>query len=395
MVSGPHRLFSTKIRSKEMAAARKPAAKKTTTAKKTTPAKKTVTRTTSASKKPPAKKTVVRRKPNEKPAEKIVASASSDGLNRAYIPDPAIARRYVGRKVLNSNVWDFQLAIVARDNGENILLEGDTGSGKTLFGEAVASKLEVEYYSVPCDVSIDPTALFGKMVPTEIVGKFEWQDGPVTQIVRGPCGRGSACDDPECDGGVLNISEVNFMSPKIAASMYSLLDGRRYITLLGHKGEVIRCHPRTLIIADMNPQYRGTMELNAAFKNRWEYKIPWKYDASVEEKLIQLPTVRDIAAKLRAQIGRDIMTPVSTNMLMEFERFAMDERLGLEFAMSNFVAAFQPGEQSAVSNNITLNEENLKKDIKFVRNKGRVSASTTKPVNDDELEEVEFEFEEN
>lgn len=287
----------------------------------------------------------------------------------AYVPDKSVAEMYVGRQV--HGVWDFELAENARMNRRNILLMGDTGSGKTMFGEAYAAKQGFLYYSLPCDVSIDPSALFGKMQPTDVPGKFEWQDGPVTQVVR--------------EGGVLNISEVNFMPPKIAAALYPLLDGRRYIPLLGHKGEVVRAHENLLVIADMNPQYRGTMDLNAAFKNRFAFKVHWGYDASVEAKLVKMPTLRAISDRLRGMVGTEIVTPVSTNMLMEFEVFACDEMLGMDFAVSNFVAAFEADERKPVENVFNLNKKNLNSDLAFLLGKGASD--------DEDLEEISFEFE--
>lgn len=288
----------------------------------------------------------------------------------AYIPHPDFASSYVGRKVWG--VWDFELLSIARSEKENVLLMGETGSGKTMLGEAYAAKTRSLYYSLPCDVSIDPSALWGKIQPTDVPGKFIWQDGPVTQVVR--------------EGGVLNLSEINFMPPKISATLYPLLDHRRYIPLLGHKGEVVRAHENLLVIADMNPNYRGTLELNAAFKNRFRFKVPWGYDASVENSLVKFPTLRAVAGKLRDMVGIEIQTPVSTNMLMEFELNAMNGALGLDFAIGNFVAAFEGDEQKAVENIFNLNKKNLDRDLAF--GLGQTAE------NDDDLEEAEFYFEE-
>lgn len=339
----------------------------------------TTTKSRPAAKKTAAKR-VVRRPTNK--------SASAHEFN-AYVPDPEVAKRYVNRKVFG--VWDAVIAKNAADKGENILLMGDTGAGKTLFGEAYASKHRLPYYSLPCDVSIDPSALFGRMQPTDEVGKFEWQDGPVTEIVRGPCGKGADCDDPDCVAGVLNISEVNFMPPKIAASCYSLLDGRRYIVLLGHKGEVVRAHKGLLIIADLNPNYRGTTELNAAFFNRFEHKLPWNYSTDVEEQLIHFPTVRAFAKSLREMFGTEIITPVSTNMLMEFEKFVMDPSLGIEYATGNFASAFKQDETQAVIRVVELEKDNIERDHKqYIKTLKNSKADE----DDDDLEEVDYDYEE-
>lgn len=344
---------------------------------------------TTSTRKAPVKKVVVRKSASSFVKAPMVAGTTIN----AYIPDPAVSKQYIGRKVLGG-IWDLVMLDTAKDNHENVLLAGDTGSGKTLLGEAYASKNSLMYYSLPCDVSIDPSSLFGKMTVTDVVGKYEWQDGPVTQIVR--------------HGGVLNISEVNMMPPRIAAALYSLLDHRRYLALLGHKGEVVRAHIGTkakdkngqaevcwcgescdekvlLIIADMNPNYRGTMELNAAFKNRWAHKIPFGYSDEVESQLLQFPTLREIAKKCRALSGIEIMTPVSTNLLMEFEQFARRESLGLDYAIANFVAAFATDEQQPIQKVMDLHTPNLIEDLNFVSGK---KATAT----DDELEEIDFDF---
>lgn len=339
-------------------------------------------RTATAAKKtaamPAAKKTVVRKRPSK-------VKSPTNVLENAYVPDIEVSQRYVGRKVYG--VWDITIAEIASSQDKNILLMGDTGSGKTLFGEAVASHERRIYYSLPCDVSIDPSSLFGRQQPTEERGVFKWQDGPVTQVVRGPCGKGGECKDPKCKGGVFNISEINFMTPKIAASLYPLLDGRRYLPLLGHEGEVVRVHHDTLFIADMNPNYRGTMELNDAFKNRFDFKIEWGYDDEVEKKLVKSPTLRELAKKLRAMHGVELVTPVSTNMLMEFETFSSDARLGLDFAIFNFLGAFKAQEKDPVSKVIDLNKSKLTSDIAYI------IKNAVDDDDDDDLEEVEWDEE--
>lgn len=337
------------------------------------PVKKTAVAKKTASGRPPTKRTVR--------VTKTIAPAQ-----HAYIPDKNI--NYVGRQVWG--VWDKILADKAMEMNRNILLMGDTGSGKTLFGEAYAAHKQMMYYSLPCDISIDPSSLFGRMQPTEVSGQYKWQDGPITQITRGRCGRGAECDDPTCTAGVLNVSEINFMTPKIAASLYPLLDHRRYIPLLGHEGEIVRAHHNLLIIADMNPNYRGTMELNDAFKNRFYYKIPWGYDPVVEEKLIQFPTMREIASLIRDMRGSDIETPLSTNMLMEFEQTSLEGELGLDFAINNFVSAFRTDEQQPVFKVFELNKVKIEKDMRYFVSQSRRKNTAVK---DEELEDIEWEQE--
>lgn len=283
----------------------------------------------------------------EPPVEEFDDEELPEDLH-AYVPDQEIGDRYICRKIHGK--WDYHLLDYALENDVNVLLMGDTGAGKTMLGEAYAAKTGMLYYSVPCDVSIDPSALFGKIVPTEN-GEFKWIDGPVTQLVR--------------YGGVLNISEINFMPPRIAATLYPLLDSRRYITLLGHEGEIIRAHEKLLVIADMNPQYRGTQELNAAFKNRFPMKVQWGYDRKVEEALIYNEELLDFAYKLRDQVGQTLRTPVATNMLIEFENF--ESALGMTFAAENFFAAFDATERDAVKQVFKLHKGNIESKYKEAR----------------------------
>ena len=293
-----------------------------------------------------AEKRLVRKRGTSTSEESAPGQTGSDKFATAYVPEPSLADRYVHRSI--HGVEDFQLLDYARSSHQNVLLQGDTGSGKTMVGAAYAAAKGDWYYSLPCDVSIDPTALFGKMGLSEKAGTFEWVDGPVTQIVR--------------TGGVLNISEINFMPPKIAASLYPLLDGRRYVPLLGHKGEVVHAHPRLLVVADMNPNYRGTIELNDAFRNRFPIKVAWGYDLAVEERLVKSAELREIVRKLRA-MGTEIATPVSTNLLMEFERMAVDPALTFDFAVANFIMAFRSNERDAVRNVLDMSLSKVQQEL--------------------------------
>lgn len=360
----------------------------------------TTTAPRTTAKKVAAKKVAIKKSASSKPRsathDSSLESRNLDPNLRPYVPSKRIAEKYVARQI--HGVWDADILTRARESDHNVLLMGDTGSGKTMLGEAYAAHYELLYYSIPNDVSIDPTAYFGKMVPTEEVGRFAWEDGPATQLVR--------------TGGVLNISEVNFMLPKIAATLYPLLDHRRYITLLGHNQEIVRAHRAPepdgkgglrktcwcdlpedecrrhllLVIADMNPNYRGTQELNAAFKNRYGIKVKWDYDEEVEKKLVPSATLLSVVKDIRAA-KQEVRTPVSTNMMMELLDFAKDPRLGLEFAIANFVNAFPTGEANSVAKLLDLSSTALANDVAFLRQQAE-SASE----DDEGLEEMELEF---
>jgi hypothetical protein len=188
--------------------------------------------------------------------------------------------------------------------------------------------------------------MFGKM--TQIDGAWVWIDGPVTDVVR--------------NGGVLLLDEVNFINPKIYTVLYSLMDGRRNITLLDHLGETIQAHKDLTIFATMNPDYIGTTPLNFAFRNRFDIQIPWDYDDKVENKLVDSKSLLALARQLRTEAAKgQYETPISTNMLMEFHQFV--DALGYEFAVENFIAHFSADEAASVRLVFQTFEYNIKADF--------------------------------
>lgn len=289
--------------------------------RKTTTTAKPSTRTT-ATKSTVARRTTTRTKVDaEAPVAHVLAS----------VPDVAVLEAYVSRKI--GNKTDFEVFDYARANRHNVLIEGPTGPGKTMFTKAWAAKNKRMLARVPSNVGIEPSQLFGKYVPGERVGEFRWVDGPVTHVVR--------------HGGVLLINEVNFVPERVATVLFGLLDANREITLLDHEGEVIKAHDDLLIVADMNPDYEGTRPLNKAFRNRFAIQLQWDYDPTVERTLVKSPSLLKMAGDIRVAAAKgEYETPVSTNMLMEFESIA--KGLGYEFAASNFVGHFAQDERPQV-----------------------------------------------
>jgi MoxR-like ATPase len=309
------------------------------------------------------------RKSSAAPAEPVDGKAQSSTHIDALlvtVPDPSVAARYINRKIGGHE--DFHLFDTALSMKWNILMSGDTGAGKTMATMAYAASRELPFYSIPNNIAIEPSQLFGKIVPDETgetIGR--WQDGPVTHMVK--------------NGGVLLIDEVNFLPPRVATVLFSLLDGRREITLLEHNGEVIKAHPDLLIVAGMNPDYLGTSDLNAAFRNRFEMQLSWGYDPRVESKLVISSNLLNLARNMRKnQIDGTIVTPTSTNMLMEFE--TMVKKLGLKFAMENFVQHYHTDDRKAVREALRAIESNLETDYANLKDEepAKAPAAASVPV---------------
>lgn len=288
----------------------------------------------------------------EKPVATSIATIAS-------VPDMDYYDSYISRKFNGTS--EFDIFDYAMWNLRNVLIEGPTGPGKTSAALAYSALREVPFYAIPSNVGIEPSQLFGKYIPAE-GGGFVWVDGPVTSIVR--------------NGGVLLINEVNFMPDRIATTLFGLLDKRREIVLLDHKGETIRAHrgeecwcgaencedKMVLVMADMNPDYEGTRPLNKAFRNRFAVQLFWDYDDKIERKLVTAGSLVDMAQKMRQAFARgEFETPISTNMLQEFEEVYY--ALGIDFARINFVNHFEASERATVDNIVKTFDVNITSEL--------------------------------
>lgn len=330
--------------------------------------------TTTAKKKViPAKKAVARR-PSTKKEDTVADVATKASLHPATpliarVPDLSVVDRYISRDFNltgRKTISDMEVFDYCYENGINLLIEGPTGPGKTMATRAWAASRNKIMARVPSNNGVEGSQLFGKYNPDKERGGFHWTDGPVTHVVR--------------HGGVILINEVNFVPERVSTILFGLLDDNKEIVLLDHEGEAIRAHRgagkcwcnlkpdtcddlRVLIVADMNPDYAGTRELNAALRNRFGMQLTWDYDASVEKQLIASDSLRVMAGQIRDEGARGALeTPVSTNMLMEFEKIAAE--LSVDFAVMNFVNHFRTEERDAVKLVCEAHSTNIADDYK-------------------------------
>lgn len=268
----------------------------------------------------------------------------------AEIPDKAqFFDGYINRTVPGGDT-DFEALEKARLMGHNVLIEGPTGSGKTSAVYAYAVWKKMPLYSVSSSVNTEPSQLFGRYLPDESGKSMAvWQDGPVTDIVR--------------HGGILLINEVNFIPDRISTVLFGLLDKRKKIELQDHKGEVLYAPTdgSFLLVADMNPDYEGTRPLNKAFRNRFGRKLFFDYDPVVEAQLVISQALLKLAGQVRDSIRQgQFDTPVSTNMLVEFDEYAIAS--GLDCAVDNFANAFPYDDRKAIATVFDTHRSNLERD---------------------------------
>ena len=260
----------------------------------------------------------------------VLVGASPVIMELATIPTLDWSKKYINRKI--NGLIEYSIYDNAMTNNENILIMGHAGSGKTMSVLGYASTRNYRYYNVSSHIGLEPTQLFGSWIPTPD-GHFRWQDGPVTDLVR--------------KGGVLLLNEVNFMPERVTTILFGLLDDRREIQIMENGGEVIKAHKDLLVIADMNPNYRGTRPMNQAWVDRFHHKLDFPYDHSIESKLIKNKALLEMATKLRELSNKgDLDTPISTRGLANFIKNAGN--LNLDYAVSSYVNGFLDEEREAV-----------------------------------------------
>lgn len=289
-------------------------------------------------------------------------------LNKvATVPDGAKVCNYKHRTMLGEK--EFKVFDFARSAAINVLLVGPTGCGKTLSVMAYAKKRGFAFYAIPCNSGIDPQELIGSHYPDPDTGGWSFVPGGLTDVIE--------------YGGVVLINEINFLPDRISVILFEALDGRRSVTLKHAKGNhVIRAHRPNcwcdlskeecerrwvLIVGDMNEGYQGTRELNHALRNRFGIQDEWDYHEDIEDALVKSKELLRIARDMRdtARTSGTFITPVSTNMLEEFETTVAG--LGLRAAVMNFVTHFAtPDEKGAVKHIFEREFEILQKDYRRI-----------------------------
>lgn len=251
----------------------------------------------------------------------------------SLIPTSGVGDSYRNRE-LPGGFTDHDVMDAAMASGHNVGIYGPTGTGKTHAARAFAAKRGLPFYTIACNQAFDMSAIFGSWQPTAD-GSLEWVDGVLTTMARE--GR-----------GVVLVDEINMAAERALARLYGLFDSRREIVLYEHSGEVIRIPAGSdfVLISAWNPGYRGTRELSQALPNRMAFVMEFDYDDEVEADLIFIPAVREMARKLRT-MSREIRTPVSTNMQVEFCEIAL--AFNVDFAMANWTAKFAEAERESVA----------------------------------------------
>ena len=169
----------------------------------------------------------------------------------------------------------LERCIVLALSGQNILLHGPTGTGKTHLAKQLAECLERSFHAVSVTAGVSEGQIIGRWLPTGDQGKFEWTDGPFLQAWR--------------SGGVFLADEYDAADPNVACKLNMALSNGIVETPDG----LVDKHPKFVFVAAVNTwgegggrEYSGRNSQDLAVMKRFTVgKVAVDYDNDVERAL--------------------------------------------------------------------------------------------------------------
>lgn len=261
----------------------------------------------------------------------------SDDLS-GYIPKTA--EKYVNRKIGGVKDEDIIKFHLAQKNPilKNVLLVGESGTGKTALIQHFCHKYGLPYYRVVMNAGTTTEDIVGQMV-MDSEGKFKFEYQVLIKFMQ--------------KGGIFVFDEINAGQKEILHILNSVTDYARSIAITQHKGEVVNACENFLVVACMNPPHEYDLdELSKSLKSRfmpYYFDYDEKIDLAVlgdkENKLVKFATaIRKSKANV-SQTAR-IDTPLSLRDLIQF--VSLRDSLGEKLAKEMLISKFHNGEKSVV-----------------------------------------------
>jgi MoxR-like ATPase len=191
----------------------------------------------------------------------------------AYVPQPgAIDLRaalalngYMAPPEMTPLLMVLEHALNAGAPVPNILLSGESGTGKTAFALALARVMGAPLHAVPLALGTTTTQLIGQLI-LEADGGSAWRDGFLPRAYR--------------LGGVLLLDELGAAQDGVCAVMHPALESPRRPFLIAQTGESVQPAPLVIIGTDngagvgaASQRNRHTTGLSAALRERFTLQL--------------------------------------------------------------------------------------------------------------------------
>ncbi len=190
-----------------------------------------------------------------------------------------------------------------------LIIKGPTGCGKTRFIEHMAYRLDLPLVTVSCHEDLTAADLVGRFIFRD--EEMVWQDGPLTLAVR--------------HGGICYLDEIVEARKDTTVIIHSLTDDRR-ILYIDKTGEVVRAHPRFMMVLSYNPGYQSIVkDLKHSTKQRFASLTFGHPTAETEARIIcsetgldeaQSAKLAEMGSKVRELKGYGLDEGVSTRLLV-------------------------------------------------------------------------------
>jgi nitric oxide reductase NorQ protein len=190
-----------------------------------------------------------------------------------------------------------------------LIVKGPTGCGKTRFIEHMAHTLDLPLMTVSCHEDLTAADLVGRFLFKD--NETVWQDGPLTLAVR--------------YGGICYLDEIVEARKDTTVIIHSLTDDRRLL-YCDKTGEVIRAHPRFMMVLSYNPGYQSIVkDLKESTKQRFASLVFRQPAVDIETRIIQTESglsegdsrkLAEMGAKIRELKGFGLDEGVSARLLV-------------------------------------------------------------------------------
>lgn len=205
-----------------------------------------------------------------------------------------------------------------------VLIEGETGEGKTFLAEQWSARKGWPVIKLSGNAGASPEKFLGYDIIKD--GSVIPQLGLIPQaLLRGQC--------------TIIMDELGFFPPEMLTPMYPVLDNSKLLTLEFGGGISIPVPDTVLIVSTNNPGYEGVFADNYALRRRFQIRVTHMLPDDVIRKLIPQKGVRELAVKLRESFRNEQVsqwTPLPT--IQEFVKFAT--RFNVDFACDNLVTLY-------------------------------------------------------